>query len=117
MSRHLCLALLMTLGLLLGGRHVAQAASFTFTTIDVPGAFGTVALGINQRGQIVGVYNDSMEVHGFLYDRGVFTPIDVPGAGASNTTARGITPAGQIVGYYRDSTGTPHGFLATPKKK
>ena len=72
MYRHLCLALLMTLGLLLGGRHVAQAASFTFAPIDVPGASGTIANGINSRGQIVGRYFDSTStgtqgyMHGFL---------------------------------------------------
>ena len=114
MSRHLFLALLVTLGLLLGGRHVAQAASFTFTPIDVPGASGTAALGINPSGQIVGLYADSMGRHGFLYDRGVFTPIDVPGA--SFPEAHGINSRGQIVGLYFDSTGE-HGFLATPKKK
>jgi len=59
MYRHLCLALLMTLGLLLGGRHVAQAASFTFTPIDVPGASFTEAFGITPSGQIVGRYLDS----------------------------------------------------------
>ena len=68
MYRHLCLALLMTLGLLLGGRHVAQAASFTFTPIDVPGASFTEAFGITPSGQIVGRYLDSTggTTHGFL---------------------------------------------------
>jgi hypothetical protein len=64
--------------------------------------------------QIVGFYSDSTGQHGFLYDGGVFTPIDVPGA--SQTLAIGINPRGQIVGFYSDSTGQ-HGFLATPKKK
>ena len=67
MYRHLCLALLMTLGFLLGGRHVAQAASFTFTPIDVPGASFTEALGINPSGQIVGLYGDGSGTwQGFL---------------------------------------------------
>jgi hypothetical protein len=66
MYRHLCLALLVPLGFLLGGRHVAQAASFTFTPIDVPGAIYTEAYGINPRGQIVGPYFDSTGEHGFL---------------------------------------------------
>ena len=115
MYRHLCLALLMTLGLLQGGRHVAQAASFTFTPINVPDApDSTFAYGINPSGQIVGVYVDSTGERGFLYDRGVFTLIDVPGAAA--TLAYGINPSGQIAGSYIDSTGT-HGFLATPTKK
>ena len=63
--------------------------------------------------QPVGFYRDTGE-HGFLYDGGVFAPIDVPGV--SSTFARGINPRGQIVGSYGDSTGLP-GFLATPKKK
>jgi len=62
----------------------------------------------------VGNYVDSTGQHGFLYDGGVFTTIDVPGA--SFTAAFGIAPSGQIVGSYFDSTGE-HGFLATPKKK
>jgi probable HAF family extracellular repeat protein len=115
MSRHLFLALLVTLGFLLGGRHGAQAASFAFTPLDVPGAISTEARGINPRGQIVGIYADSTGEHGFLYDRGVFTTIEVPGA--SGTQAFGINPRGQIVGLYFDSTGGQHGFLATPKKK
>ncbi len=113
--RQIFLALLMTLGLLLGERHVAQAASFTFTPINVPGASFTRANGITPSGQIVGSYVDSTgALHGFLYAGGVFTPIDVPGA--SFTQAFGITPSGQIVGDYLDSTGTPHGFLATPRR-
>ena len=116
MYRHLCLALLVTLSLLLGERYGAQAAaSFTFTTIDVPGASFTQAYGITPSDQIVGFYSDGIEVHGFLYDRGVFTPIDVPGASLTRE-ANGITPSGQIAGIYIDST-VVHGFLATPKKK
>jgi probable HAF family extracellular repeat protein len=54
--------------------------------------------------------------HGFVYDRGVFTSLDVPGASA--TVAFGINARGQIVGAYDDTdTGVFHGFLATPKKK
>ena len=58
--RHLLLALL-TLGFLLGVLPAAQAASYTFTPIDVPfpGAFDTGAYGINAHGQIVGYYSDS----------------------------------------------------------
>jgi hypothetical protein len=66
MYRYLCLALLMTLGLLLGGRPGAQAASFTFTPIDVPSASGTGAVGITPSGQIVGHPFDSTGHHGFL---------------------------------------------------
>jgi probable HAF family extracellular repeat protein len=43
------------------------AFSLTFTTIDVPGAAWAYAIGINNRGQIVGLSVDvSGTFHGFL---------------------------------------------------
>lgn len=38
----------------------------TFTTLDVPGAYSTVAYEINDRGQIVGYFEDATGRHGFL---------------------------------------------------
>src|SRR5437773_4169144 len=55
--------------------------AFTFTTIDVPGATLTNAIGINAHGQIVGAFTDAGGAfHGFLLDGGTFTPADPPGA-------------------------------------
>jgi probable HAF family extracellular repeat protein len=43
------------------------AFGLTFTTIDVPGAMGTLPTGINAAGQIVGGYTDASGTgHGFL---------------------------------------------------
>jgi probable HAF family extracellular repeat protein len=89
----------------------ANAATFSFTQIDAPGATDTSARGINDAGQIVGTFSDSTGFHGFLNAGGSFTQIDVPDA--TNTQAFGINDAGQIVGLFIDSTGE-HGFLATP---
>ncbi len=58
----------------------ANAAKFSFTQIDVPGASRTVARGINDAGQIVGPFDNSTGCHGFLYSGGSFTQIDMPGA-------------------------------------
>ena len=69
-----------------------------------------MARGINDAGQIVGDFQDSTTMHGFLDVGGSFTTIDVPGA--RSTSAQGINDAGQIVGYFIDSTGD-HGFLDT----
>ena len=103
------------LGLLLTCLPVAaaRAASYTFTTVEVPGSEGTSALGINTAGQIVGGFVDVIPglptgTYGFLKDGTTFTVIDVPGATA--TSAYGINAAGQIVGYFTDRTGT-HGFV------
>jgi probable HAF family extracellular repeat protein len=72
----------------------------------------TEAFGINDSGQIVGLFLDGTGPHGFLYTAGIFTTIDNPSA-TSDTVAFGINNSGQIVGAFSDGTGT-HGFLATP---
>ena len=106
MYRHLCLALLLTLGLLLGQLPRRPGRVFYLHAHRLPGASDTLASGITPSGQIVGVYVDSTGVHGFLYDRGVFTPIDVPGA--FDTQAYGISPSGRSWG----STAIARGIMA-----
>jgi len=86
------------------------ASAFTFTTIDVPGATLTNAIGINAHGQIVGGFADAGGAsHGFLLEEETFTTIDVPGA--TSTGAFGINNRGQISGFYSDVSGGQHGFL------
>jgi probable HAF family extracellular repeat protein len=75
-----------------------------FTTI-----LNTEPQGINNQGQITGFYSDGRGLHGFLYDSGVYTTLDV--SGANLTLAAGINDRGQIVGVYEDSNGVSHGFL------
>jgi uncharacterized membrane protein len=88
------LSAVLSLSVLLSALVAAQAAEYTFSTIDVPfsGATATVANGINTSGQIVGHYSSVSGAHGFLYGAGVFTSIDVPGA--NNTTPSGINDDG-----------------------
>ena len=74
-----------------------------------PRRLETDAFGINDRGQIVGVYTVGtiQQQHGFLWDGSGFTTIDVPGA--IWTQAEGINNRGQVVGFYNvenASTGT-----------
>lgn len=102
----------LTLILLLSS-PVTWAASYTFTSVDVPGATVTEAHGINDAGQIVGAYQDTTGTyHGFLSSGGILSTIDVPGA--TFTVANGINDLGQVVGVYADATWAYHGFLATP---
>jgi probable HAF family extracellular repeat protein len=68
----------------------------------------TEASGINDSGQIVGVYRDAVGSHGFLFENGSYTTLDVPGS--TYTEAHGINASGQIVGNYSDGH-TTHGFL------
>src|SRR5262249_60184692 len=99
-------------------RHAAHApatnaAALSFTTIDVPfsGVSETQAIGINNRGQIVGFYNDSTGTHGFVDDNGRFDTINVPIPGAIGTALNGVNDRGQIVGNYDTSGGLENGFL------
>jgi probable HAF family extracellular repeat protein len=94
----------------------------TYTTLDDPlaasgfdnpfGPSGTLAEGINAAGEIVGYYADSNgDERGFLYNGGVYTTIDDPGA--FDTYAFGINKNGHVVGVRLDKFGD-RGFLETP---
>lgn len=112
-------------GYYIGGGHLHSFFydSGSFTQLDDPLANtndGTQAYGINDLGQIVGVYfvstNPGEVAHGFVYSGGVFTTIDDPNAGSGagrGTYATGINDSGQITGYYYDSAGVSHGFVTT----
>jgi probable HAF family extracellular repeat protein len=90
--------------------HLPDA--LTFPQIEVPDAMSTLALGINDRGQIVGTFRDAEGVlRGFLLDQGVFTPINVDVPGATRTEPTGINNRGQIVGNFTDAKGVRRGFL------
>jgi probable HAF family extracellular repeat protein len=70
----------------------------------------TFAYGINTVGAIVGGYTASGNTdHGFLWQGGTFTTLDVPGA--VSTFASDINDAGAIVGGYTASGNTVHGFV------
>lgn len=91
----------------------ARAQDATFVTIDPPDSDGTFtnALDINDRGEIVGLYNSAPggHRHGFLRSEdGGYTRIDFPGSTATN--ADGINPHGDIVGHTLVS-GKRHGYL------
>jgi hypothetical protein len=86
----------------------------TYTTVDYPllGSLGTVAQGINDTGDIAGIYFDANDKdHGFVKTSAGFTTVDYPGSIFSGLV--GINNAGQVAGYYRDAIGF-HGYLATP---
>jgi uncharacterized membrane protein len=81
-----------------------------FSTISHPDAVQeTIALGINNRGDIVGAYFDATgTVRGFLRGKEGFTTIDVPGALGSGAIK--INDHRQIVGSYSTLTNRNHPF-------
>ena len=104
-----------TIGLLLLLATVAQAQSFKYASIDFPNAIRTRAWGISPGGIIVGDYLDSSHTsHGFVFARGQYVTIDVPGSlirltGTLPTALRGISPSGDIVGVYFAPPGSAAG--------
>jgi probable HAF family extracellular repeat protein/YD repeat-containing protein len=92
-----------------------------FTTLRRPGAAATWVTGINDRGQIVGIYSTTgpedllASPRGFVLDldRGRYTDLAVPGAAATNPNS--ISNRGQIAGGYIDTGGTIHGFVRDPR--
>jgi opacity protein-like surface antigen len=65
----------------------ASAAHGRYTTIDVPGAAATFAVGVNDLGVVGGFYVDnSGNDHGFTDQRGAITTVDVPGAAGTVLT-------------------------------
>lgn len=76
---------------------------------------GTQAFGINNHGEIVGDYTDSMgTMHGFVYIGGVFYTVDDPSGVAGKTVINGVNDLGQLVGFYTNANDATVGFVATP---
>lgn len=107
-----------TLALILSSASLTLADTYSYATIDFPGASQTVIAGVNNSGQLVGGYQSADQSrHGFLDVGGVFTTIDDPNA-TSGSEATGINNLGQIVGAYNLNTPETghifegaHGFL------
>src|SRR5262249_60085924 len=83
------------------------------TTDDQLATPSTNAIGVTNKGQVVGEYLDAAGIHGFLFSSGVYTGLDDPQTKIQNgnTQAFDINNAGQIVGFYTDTSGNQHGFL------
>jgi hypothetical protein len=76
-------------------------AGATQSEIAFPGSVVTYAYNINDKGDVVGYYENSDRIaHGFIYSarhNSYFGPIDLPGASATNLT--GITDDDIVTGY------------------
>jgi hypothetical protein len=93
-----------------------------FIDLAVPGASSTMALGVNNYDEVVGVYTPSTNANaleGFTWTpRHGFTTVNDPRGvndGNLTTTINGVNDFGQLVGFYVDRNGNTDGFLATPR--
>jgi hypothetical protein len=96
--------------------------TFTYASINVPGAVATEARGINNNGEVVGFYKntsctdsdmvvpDCPNTKGFKLVNGSYIKLMVPGS--SRTVIMGVNDYGDLVGFYtKSSDGTTHGFI------
>ncbi|SRR6266404_5769172 len=108
------------LALVLVSPSTLLAQTFTYATIDVPGAVTTEARGINNNGEIVGFYRTaacqdydikvpSCHSKGFKYVNGQFIKLMVPNS--TSTAIMGVNDLGDLVGFYTKSDGKSHGFI------
>jgi len=103
--------------------HGYVLADWTFTILDFPGAMGTAAHSLNDRGEVVGYYSfdtavphivdTTKTVHGFVYSGGEWEEIDYPGA--KTTYALGINNRGDVVGFYIEESGQRGSFVRTAR--
>jgi hypothetical protein len=99
---------LVLLGLGLG---IANAQSYLYFTFDPPGSTGTMVSGINNSGQMVGIYQDSAGWHGFLRSAdGTITTFDAPDA-FPYTVPSAINDRGEIAGTRLSAGPVTDGFL------
>lgn len=100
---------LLLVGLCSAQQHASDHKG-SLITIDPPGSTDTRPFGINNKGQIVGLYiTADKRTHGFLLSNGEYSTIDI--AGSTRTNALAIDAHGRIVGRYDTPDGRAHGYL------
>jgi hypothetical protein len=94
-----------------------------FITLSAPNASSTMALGVNNYDEVVGVFvpsSDANALEGFTWTpQHGFTTVNDPNGmndGNLTTTINGVNDFGQVVGFYVDANGNTDGFTATPQR-
>jgi probable HAF family extracellular repeat protein len=87
----------------------------------LPGDFASVALGISDRGEVVGASLDVMfNLRASLWQNGATTDLNtlIPvNSGLNLLVAESVNSRGEITGLAVNSAGDLHGFLATPRHR
>lgn len=96
-----------------GAQHAFMVHSGGFHEITIPGFpnFPTVATGVNDNGDVVGVFQSNNANRGFLLHNGKLTILSFPGA-QGGTTPLSLNNQGVIVGTYNLTPADPfRGFM------
>jgi hypothetical protein len=104
-----------------GNAHAYSLIDGVFSNVDFPNSIFDSGNGINDRGEIVGVFQGAdFSIHGYRLADGVFTAIDDPDAPAFNagtpnaftiTQVSSINNRGDVDGFFLDTNDFGHSFL------
>jgi probable HAF family extracellular repeat protein len=83
-----------------------------FLPISFPNAKFPFAYGVNDSGEVVGVYETGTELLGFVLKGRTVTSLSFPNS--TQTDAIGINNSGEVAGVFTDTSGKQHGFTWTP---
>src|SRR5271157_4265051 len=89
---------------------------YQITRISTPQGANSVALGINNRGEIVGYSFQAGDYQAFLYSSSDQSLTDVGSLGGKINAACGINDAGQVAGYSQDGNGNLLAFVFSRKQ-
>jgi uncharacterized membrane protein len=90
-----------------------SAVTYTYQTLDYPGAVGTIFWGMDDFGNLAGQYNMTGHPgHAMAYRNGRFESLDPGGLFGDNfSAAGGPNDFGTLFGGYADAQALQHGFL------
>jgi len=89
----------------------AASQTYTYETVNYPGAVATFLNAMNEDGIAVGDYVDSnIRTHGFTYANNTFNSVDLGSPAEGNTYLTSINKLGEVIGNFAQSSGD---FLVT----
>ena len=85
----------------------ARGAPYVYTSLDTQGQISGTATAVNDAGQVVGTYSDSVGQHAYVWQAGQFETITLPG---SSIVPTAINRNGEVVGSFMDQDSQVEGF-------
>ena len=94
----------------------APKLTFKFSKVNVPGALQTFVQDLNNKGVMVGQYEDSnSNPHGYILNGKKLTTVDDPKGTPTGVTGINFNGAINVVGFYRNFASTVMGFRYNPR--
>lgn len=86
----------------------------SFTTVIYPaGSTYSYPFGVNDHGQMVGIFYDGVQTNGYVESGGIFRTADVPVGWGNNTFMEALNDSGKAVGVYTPAAATASQVFAS----